>query len=233
MISGLTAQQLTGQDESHLVTLSCGHRLQVQVAAAFAALQADALAAGFDLEIASSFRSFGRQRTIWNGKAEGERPVYDDSGNPIVMEQLSDREQMHAIMRFSALPGTSRHHWGSDLDVFDARALPAGASLQLSQAEVETGGIFDPLHCWLDERIADNSSFGLYRPYDCDRGGVAPERWHLSYAPVALPCERAISPGLLLNAIGGQELALEVHVRRQIEAVTAHFAKVSTPPWES
>ena len=62
----LNPQQLTGQDGDHLVTLPCGNRLQQEVALAFAALQADARAAGFELAIASSYRSFARQLAIWN-----------------------------------------------------------------------------------------------------------------------------------------------------------------------
>ena len=119
--------------------------LQAEAAAAFAALQGDALAAGFDLAIASSFRSFERQCAIWNGKASGERPVYGDGGDVVELGELAPSDQVHAIMRFSALPGTSRHHWGSDLDVFDAAAVPKGYQLQLSMAEVAGGGRFDPL----------------------------------------------------------------------------------------
>jgi hypothetical protein len=37
------------------------------------------------------------------------------------------------------------------------------------------------LHAWLDTKIETKSSYGFYRPYATDRGGVAPERWHLSY----------------------------------------------------
>ena len=37
----LSVQQLTGQDESHLIATACGHQLQAQAAAAFEALQRD------------------------------------------------------------------------------------------------------------------------------------------------------------------------------------------------
>ena len=105
------------------------------------------------------------------------------------MASLSAEQQLHAILRFSAIPGTSRHHWGTDLDVFDAAALPQDYQLQLSPQEVAPGGMFDPLHCWLDQRMAAGEVHGFFRPYGQDRGGVAPERWHLSYAPMAAGCE--------------------------------------------
>lgn len=220
-------QQLTGQDESHLVTTGCGHQLQAQTAVAFAALQRDALAAGFDLAIASSFRSFERQCAIWNGKASGARPVYDDGGCSIALGELAPNDQVHAIMRFSALPGTSRHHWGSDLDVFDAAAMPEGYLLQLSLSEVACGGLFDALHCWLDERMALDQSYGFFRPYSSDAGGVAPERWHLSHAPSALPYEQACNAAVLQTVLSAQGIALWEPVRDHLDELLQRYAQVS------
>lgn len=193
----LTAEQVTGRDDTHLVELRDGHRLQPAAAAAFRHLQREAAAAGFQLAIASSYRSYERQRLIWNGKATGERPVHDDDGRAVAIMALPAAERIHAILRFSALPGTSRHHWGTDLDVYDAAAVPADYAPQLSPQEVAPGGPFDPLHCWLDARMAAANSHGFYRPYGLDRGGVAPERWHLSYAPLALTCAGRLSEDLL------------------------------------
>ena len=184
----LTTKQLTGRSESHLVDLPCGNRLQGDVAEAFSELRGDAARAGFELVIASGFRSFGRQLEIWNGKASGVRPVHDDVGGEVKMADLSPRNRLHAILRFSALPGTSRHHWGTDMDVFDHAAVESTYSVQLTPGEVAPGGVFDPFHRWLDERIAAGESHGFHRPYAEDCGGVAPERWHLSYAPIALSC---------------------------------------------
>jgi len=197
MLMSLDPQQLTGLDDSHLVSVTGNHRLQADVAEAFTCLQRDAAQAGFELTIASSFRSFSRQLLIWNGKASGERAVHDDGGVPVDMAALPAMEQVHAILRYSALPGASRHHWGTDMDIFDAAALPEGQNVQLVPGEVAPGGIFDPLHNWLDERMAADESQGFFRPYGVDRGGVAPERWHLSYAPLALNCGNRFSVDLL------------------------------------
>ena len=68
MVAPLQTRQLTGLEDSHLVTLADGHRLHPEAAAAFAALRADASAAGFDLTIASSYRSCAQQLAIWNVK---------------------------------------------------------------------------------------------------------------------------------------------------------------------
>jgi LAS superfamily LD-carboxypeptidase LdcB len=218
MARALTPRQLTGRDDSHVVALPDGQRLQQKVAEAFAALQSAAREAGFELAIASSFRSYARQLAIWNGKARGLRPVHDDAGRAVVMAHLSPLEQLHAILRFSALPGTSRHHWGTDLDVYDAAVMPPGYQLQLSPPEVAPGGLFDPLHSWLDERIAAGESHGFYRPYARDRGGVAPERWHLSYAPLAVACAQQCDSALFIDCWDCEQIAEELLLREQIEA---------------
>ena len=204
-------RQLVGLDDGHLVPLVGGGQLHPAAAGAFEALRADARAAGFDLAVASAWRGYARQLAIWNGKLAGERPVHDDAGRPVALADLSLQDQLAAVLRFSALPGTSRHHWGTDLDVYDASVLPAGGRPALTPGEVAPGGIFDALHCWLDERMAAGASHGFYRPYGVDRGGVAPERWHLSYAPLALRLAPRLTAGLLLRSWeeGGQPAGLD------------------------
>jgi len=226
----LNNQQLTGQEDSHLVMLADGHRLQNEAARAFEALQEDARQAGFDLAIASSFRPFTRQLAIWNGKASGARPVYDDQGAEIALEQLSPSEQLHAILRFSALPGTSRHHWGTDVDVYDAAAVAPDYAVQLSVQEVEDGGVFDPLHRWLDIRMVAGESHGFYRPYHRDHGGVAPERWHLSYAPLSVTCANRWSAEVLLSCWEGladsEELLLRAQIETDLPGIIARYVEV-------
>ena len=230
MVDELKARQLTGIDDSHLVALDSGHRLQEEVAESFAALQCDARAAGFELAIASSFRSFQRQLHIWNAKARGTRAVHDDRGQPVAILELPAREQMHAILRYSAIPGSSRHHWGTDLDVYDAAAMAPGYSLQLSPGEVASGGVFDPLHCWLDERMAAGQSHGFYRPYAADRGGVAPERWHLSYAPLSVDCALLLDCDLLRScwdlAQADEPLLLRATIESDLQQIMARYVAV-------
>jgi LAS superfamily LD-carboxypeptidase LdcB len=230
MAFALSARQLTGRDDSHLVTLPNGHRLNEEAAAAFMALKEDALEAGFELSIASSYRSYKRQLKIWNGKVSGNRPVHDDEGRPVSIETLPVSEVLQAIMRFSALPGSSRHHWGTDMDVYDAVSLPEGYDLQLTPAEVAPGGMFDPLHSWLDERMAQGRSHGFFRPYNEDRGGVAVERWHLSYAPVSNECDSAFSVDVLRSAweseAGAEDLLLREEVERQLPEIFARYCAV-------
>lgn len=222
--------QLTGVDDSHVRPVDEGHALHPLVAQAFVALQADAHAAGFDLAVASSHRPFDRQALIWNGKLRGERPVHDDRGQLLDLSALTGADRIAAVLRFSALPGASRHHWGTDLDVFDAAALPVGASVQLVPSEVRPGGCFDALHCWLDERMACGGSHGFFRPYAHDRGGVAPERWHLSFAPLSRQLEHRLTPSLLQWAWQRVELAGRDEVERDLSGLLARYVAVP-PDW--
>jgi LAS superfamily LD-carboxypeptidase LdcB len=147
--------------------------------------------------------------------------VYDDRDLLVPMEQLSPEQQLHAILRFSAIPGTSRHHWGTDLDVYDAEAVPPGYQVLLSMEEVAAGGPFDPLHCWLDARMAAGESHGFYRPYDTDRGGVAPERWHLSYAPLSVACATQVGSEILVSCWDSEAVFEGILLRGEIEAELA------------
>ena len=84
--------------------------------------------------------------------------------------------------KYSALPSASRHHWGTDIDVYDPTLLPTKQSLQLQKSEYLAGGYFSELTEWLSHNI---QQFGFYRPYQNDQGGVAQEPWHISYFPLA------------------------------------------------
>ncbi len=178
--------ELTGQTEQHLTLLpNSSFLLHRDIVNDFIKLQTAAAQAGFQLEIVSSFRSYARQLTIWNEKTQGKRSLLSTEGKILDFNSLPEEDLVHAILRWSALPGASRHHWGTDLDIYDEKNRPTDYEVQLTPAEVADEGFFGPLHLWLDEQIAKNKSFGFFRPYAEDLGGVAPERWHLSYAPVA------------------------------------------------
>lgn len=220
-------------DGAHLVPApdGSGARVHREVAPALAALQAAAARAGFALRVASGHRDFGRQLALWNAKARGERPLLDAQERPLDPRQLAPGPLVHALLRWSALPGASRHHWGTDLDVFDAAALPPGAAPQLRADEAAPHGPFGPLHAWLDGHLAD---FGFYRPYAEDRGGVSPERWHLSYAPLAARLQQAHSPALLARVLEDVPLELAHEVRRALPALWERYVvNVSPPPGPS
>jgi LAS superfamily LD-carboxypeptidase LdcB len=222
-----TPDVLTGQSDTHLCSAEDGERLGARMhrdaVGSFRELRDAAAAEGFDLAVLSGFRSFERQLSIWNRKAGGQLAVLDSSARPLDIKRLSPRELAFAILRWSALPGASRHHWGTDLDVYDLAAKPDGYEVDLIPAEVEAGGMFAPLHEWLDRRIADRTSFGFFRPYDADRQGVAPERWHLSYAPVASIYARLLTADVLRETVERADLALKDVVLANLPEIYRRF----------
>ncbi len=189
----------------------------------FVALILDAEKAGFDLAIASSYRSFERQSTIWNEKASGIRPVVNDFGEPINIETLSEWELVQAILRWSALPGASRHHWGTDMDVYDKSKLIDGYELQLSHDETCTGGVFSELHCWLSESIERGKAHDFYRPYETDCGGIGCEPWHLSYRPLADDFSELLTIDLIASVIEGADLFLRETVLDHLDEIYKRY----------
>ena len=92
--------------------------------------------------------------------------MHDDAGREVTRRCAARSPAVARDSPLPAIPGTSRHHWGTDLDVYDAAALPADYRLELSPAEVAPGGLFDSLHRWLDERwrpVSPADSIGLMR----------------------------------------------------------------------
>jgi len=224
--------ELTGQSWSHVEVLPDSEvRLHREVIPAFLRLQEDAAAVGIDLRAASAFRSYERQLQIWNAKAAGERPVLDDDGRPLEVSALSPWRQACALLRWSALPGASRHHWGTEADVYDGNQLEAGQEgPRLVAAEAEPGGQFADLHQWLDERLSKGDAHGFFRPYAKDHGGVGPEPWHLSHGPVARNYEQAMDAASLRAFLEEHpEIALQPVLLQHFDECFARFVRLPAP----
>ena len=176
-------QWALGLGAAQLVDSGPDGLLLADTASALKRLRQRAKKAGFDLAVASGFRSYTRQLAIFNAKAAGERVVMGEHGHALDLSTLNDTALLDAILRFSALPGTSRHHWGTDVDVWDASAVGQGYALALTPDEYASGGVFAAMSEWLDTLVAADDAEGFFRPYARDHGGVAPEAWHLSYRP--------------------------------------------------
>ena len=220
----LSGARLTGQDSTGLAEwCRAGDLCQIHpdVIDPLQNLCERAEAAGLRLRVASGFRSFARQLAIWNAKARGARPVLDDSGQPLDLGVLDDRTRMHAILRWSALPGASRHHWGTDIDVWDAAAVPAGYRLKLVAEEYAPGGPFFALHTWLATELGEDT--GFFRPYAADTGGVAPEPWHLSFAPVAREFAPRLSPRLLREVIAAADIELKAVILADLDHIFVRY----------
>ncbi|HAZ46147.1 MAG TPA: D-alanyl-D-alanine carboxypeptidase [Cyanobacteria bacterium UBA11371] len=208
----MNALELTGRSRTHIIQIENPiFAVHPEVVEPFFAMVQAAEKAGILMAPFSSFRDFKTQLRIWNKKFSGEKPLYDLHGFPRNYSVLSESEIIDAILNWSALPGASRHHWGTEIDVIDLGTIPQDYQVQLLPQEVEPGGVFYQLHCWLNENM---ERFGFFRPYREYRGGMYPEPWHLSYAAVSIPALESLSLELLESTIQasnikGKELVLE------------------------
>ena len=220
--------ELTGQVRTHITELAqprCSVNSTVSVP--LLRLRQAAADAGMELVPVSSFRDFSRQLAIWNGKYCGERPMRDARGALLDVQTLAPAERIDAILLWSALPGASRHHWGTDVDLIDVAAVPAGYQAQLTEEEFAPGGPFARLAEWLDAHAA---RYGFFRPYRGVRSGVRPEPWHFSFAPAAERARRQLTPAVLHEAITAAPLLGKEWILPRIEELHARYvATVEIP----
>lgn len=228
MIAHMDPLELTGRTRSHIEQLDAPRvALHRNVVQPFLALREEAARAGIELVPSSGFRDFAAQVEIWNRKFRGERPLYDRDGNVRDHALLTPAEIVDAILVWSAVPGGSRHHWGSEIDVFDAAAMPPGYRVKLLPEEYAPDGVFARLADWLDEKL---ERFGFYRPYDQDRGGVYPEPWHISYRDVSGPALDALTLDVLAAAIEESEVLGKALVLERLPDIFRQYVvNVSTP----
>jgi LAS superfamily LD-carboxypeptidase LdcB len=225
----MNPRELTGRARTHVVQRDdLGAALHPQALQAFLAMREAATRDGIALAVFSAFRDFDAQLAIWNRKYRGERPLFRADGSVREHASLSEPELVEAILEWSALPGTSRHHWGTDLDLYDAAAMPEGYRVQLLPAEYASEGLFHRLSAWLD---ANMQRFAFFRPYDADRGGVHPEPWHLSYAPVSSVALSLLTLELIEATVREAGILGREAVLAQLDQVYERYVRnVAAPP---
>jgi LAS superfamily LD-carboxypeptidase LdcB len=217
----VTPLELTGRVRTHIIEIAdppCA--LHAQAVAPFLSLRRAARSEGFDLVPVSSFRDFARQLAIWNAKFSGERPLHDADGRPLEAVRLGPEERIAAILRWSALPGASRHHWGTDLDLIDREATASGYRVQLTAAEYAAEGPFGRLAHWLEQNAP---RFGFFRPFRGVLSGVQPEPWHFSFAPLAESARRALTCAVLREALKDAPLLGRDCVLAELDELHARY----------
>lgn len=130
---------------------------------AFLAMRDSALCDSIDLRIVSATRTYDRQRLIWEHKWDTARGTA--------------AERCLNILRYSSMPGTSRHHWGTDIDLCSV------------EDSVWQQPDYQRVLAWLELNAC---RFGFFMPYtdDAARTGYHYEPWHWSYFPLACLYER-------------------------------------------
>lgn len=209
---------LFGKTDRHLVKFG-DYQIHSEIVDSFKELQKAAAVVGFDLRINSSFRSYDQQLQIWKNKCAGKRDLWNQTGTEkLEYHSLTPIMLLKTIMRWSAIPGASRHHWGTDMDIYDHNALPSpDYKIEMIPEEVNDNGIFGPLHRWLDERIEDGESFGFFRPYSQDKGGIAPERWHMSFAPLSQIYQKTYTLDLFVKNVETTDMPLKDLILKESE----------------
>ena len=143
--------------------------MRKEASAAFQRMYDAAKEDGLTLTALSATRPFSHQASIWNRKWN----------RPQAMG-LAPFDRALGILRYSSMPGSSRHHWGTDVDVYslDPETFESGEGAQAL--------------AWLREHAGN---FGFVEVYTADslRPGYQPEAWHWSYLPLAGPYLEAIN----------------------------------------
>lgn len=214
------AATLTGLTETHLTSYQDGFRLHAAAASPFTGMCEAAKTAGIQIKIVSSFRSYQRQAAIWQAKLSGTKAVLDKDGTAVNIAQLDGIAKLDAVLLFSALPGASRHHWGTEFDIYDAAAVPAEYRPQLLPSEYSQDGPFFRLQQWLLQHAC---KFGFFQPYRVYQGGVAAEPWHLSYKPVADDYLTQFTPATLRKCILQNPLAEQALVLQHLDSIFVRY----------
>ena len=224
----LNPLELTGRASTHVEEVpELGCTVHRSMLDPLRAMVARARADGLEIAIASSFRPFQRQVDIWNAKYRGERALYARDGRRLEHALLDPSALIDAILAWSALPGASRHHWGTDIDVVDGSVVAAGYKAQLLPHEFAPGGVFAGLDAWI---TANAARFGFFRPYRTDRGGVQPEAWHLSFAPAASPALATFSLEVLIEAVASSTVLGREGVLARLPEIYERYVMRIDPP---
>jgi LAS superfamily LD-carboxypeptidase LdcB len=138
----------------------------------------------------SGFRSYQDQQYIWNSKFKGERKMKG------YQKDLSDWEKAKLILEYSSAPGTSRHHWGTDMDInsFDNDYFEKGSGKLLYkwlQENAHKFGFCQPYTSFSEQRTQGyfqgrNLPEEVFFPNTKTQvKGYFQENWHWSYAPIS------------------------------------------------
>ncbi len=145
--------------------------LRRQTYQAFILMAQTAQEAGITLRIISATRNFAAQKRIWEAKWNGERKV---AGQNLAQTIPDDKHRALKILEYSSMPGTSRHHWGTDVD------------LNALDNNYFASGEGQKVYAWLTANASTYGFCQVYTKQGEDRpDGYHEEKWHWSYLPLA------------------------------------------------
>ena len=188
-------------DKKYTPLSSYNANIRRETYAAFKRMYRAALRDGIELRVTSASRNFITQRIIWEDK-------WKKSQAPAGITRVKD------ILKYSSVPGISRHHWGTDIDLM---------SPQLAYWESERGV---KIYKWLCENAP---KFGFFQTYTADisRGGFSEEKWHWSFYPISSIYLKAYKETIknsdLTGFLGSESLS-------EFDIISEYVLGVSMPP---
>jgi len=169
IISNKTSSTLILTGQGNPILYGKNYKLTKEASQAYLKMKSAAKKEGLNLKIASSHRAFDRQVAIWN---------YKYSKN--MEASMTPEENIKKITEYSTIPGTSRHHWGTEIDLIDA--VPKVEGDVLLTTLFEENGPYASLNNWL-KKNAHKYNFYLVYTNEESRTGFKYEPWHYSYVP--------------------------------------------------
>ncbi|MEE9372123.1 MAG: M15 family metallopeptidase [Saprospiraceae bacterium] len=156
---------------------------------------------GINLEIKSATRNFFYQKGIWERKWKGETIL---SGGINAFEIKNKKERALKILLYSSMPGTSRHHWGTDIDLnsFSNEWFEKGEGLKIYSWLIDNASVYGFCQVYTQK--------GDHRPH-----GYEEEKWHWSYTPISKPLTLFAKSALkndMIRDFAGAETALQIDV---------------------
>jgi LAS superfamily LD-carboxypeptidase LdcB len=186
----LTDRQILGLDHPPGLVQdpSTGQKAQAAVMEYFWKLKEKAHRDGWNLILVSGFRSFYKQRQIWNDYDH----LYKKS------DGLDEKGRVRAVMTLVSVPGLSRHQWGTELDISEASLRG-----QLENVNPGTPVRVVNFYRWMEQNAP---AYGFCKIYLGKKGAVRDEPWHWSFVPFAKVYESR------LRSLGDYHLILNDHV---------------------
>ena len=152
-------------------TIKYAMYLRKEVYEAFLKMSQAAALDSILLTIISATRTFEYQKELWENKWTG---IVTVDGKKLQLHIKDPVERAQKILEYSAPPGFSRHHWGTDFDL---------NSTEPEYFETNEG---NQVYQWLKQHAKKFGFCQTYTGFDDTRPrGFHEEKWHWSYLPVS------------------------------------------------
>lgn len=181
--------------DSTFIKVSSEHSAKIlylnkDVYSAFLEMHEAAKKDNINLTILSGTRNFKEQKAIWERKWKK-------------YNSLKPKDRALKILEYSSMPSSSRHHWGTDLDLNS-----------LSNSYFSSGN-GKAEYNWLNENANEYGFYQVYTDKESGRTGYNLEKWHWSYLPLASAYLKYYNTNITakdINGFKGEAMAEELNI---------------------